>query len=625
MTEQEREVADKGRCYCMKNDLERLNKTVENADLIKILIERGRFFKDIIDNIPSLILVKDAETLKFCCVNRAAEKMLGYSLTELEGKTVHEIFPQAEAELLSKQDIEVLTTAKSMEFREEKITTKRFGQKIIRSKKIPLLDEDGLVRHILVTAEDLTEQKMVEAALLKTQNELQRRNKELWELSLLDGLTKIANRRNLDAVFDKEWRRAQRMGLSLAFIMLDIDQFKNYNDAYGHQAGDECLKKIAQELKAVGKRDTDLAARFGGEEFALVLPDTGIEAAAELAEELRVNIEALKIRHEKSSVSNVVTASLGVAAIVPSRKLKSAEFIAAVDLALYQAKREGRNRIKIAEDLTLVPLSAEDKKRNIAIERKIIFGINPFLSPRFIWENYVPILKEVAQEIGFEAQINIVSDYDALGLALLSGTIDIGWFSPLAYVMTKIKGEIIPLVTPVVNRESSYEGYIIARKDLGVNSLDDLQGLRFGFVDPQSASGYLYPASRLSEQGLTPERFFSEMVFLGNHQRVINAVLEGVVDAGATYSEAIDNAALRGVRLDEIIIVEKSKPIPKDAIAARGNLGEDIIKKVKQSFINVSENDARYAEFMKNTAINGFVEANDAEYEGLRTILKANE
>lgn len=251
-------------------------------------------------------------------------------------------------------------------------------------------------------------------------------------------------------------------------------------------------------------------------------------------------------------------------------------------------------------------------------DQEIVFGVNPFLAPRFIKENYVPILEAVAYHVGLKARVIIVSDYEALGKALLKGTIDVGWFSPLAYVSAKAKGNILPLVTPVVNNTAFYHGYIIARKDREFTSIDDLKGKRFGFVDPQSASGYLFPKTLLTSMGKDPDTFFSESLFLTSHYRVIDGVLDGTVDAGATYSEALDSAKGRGTPLEQISILFESDPIPKDAIAARRNLNPALAEKLKEAFLSIKDQDMRYGIFMKNTSINGFIEAQDAAYDILR-------
>ncbi|MDR3563339.1 MAG: diguanylate cyclase [Negativicutes bacterium] len=180
--------------------------------------------------------------------------------------------------------------------------------------------------------------------------ELQAVNEELKRLSLVDGMTGLANRRYFDDYLQHEWRSAQRRKKPLAMIMGDVDFFKNYNDIYGHQFGDECLKSIAAALRNGVERSTDLVARYGGEEFAIILPDTDAQGALFLAEKLRSEIEALGMEHRQSPEGHV-TISLGVAAIVPNKKSGPMGLITAADMSLYQAKQAGRNCVKLAESL----------------------------------------------------------------------------------------------------------------------------------------------------------------------------------------------------------------------------------------------------------------------------------
>ncbi len=169
-------------------------------------------------------------------------------------------------------------------------------------------------------------------------------NLELQRLSNLDGLTGIANRRLFEEFLGQEWQRAVRQREPLTLIMIDVDHFKFYNDTYGHQAGDDCLRRLADVLKANVKRTTDFVARYGGEEFIVVLPDTGADGAAEVAERLRAAVAALAIPHSASPVSDVVTVSLGTATVLPGPGGSPADIVAMADQAMYRAKQQGRNR-----------------------------------------------------------------------------------------------------------------------------------------------------------------------------------------------------------------------------------------------------------------------------------------
>lgn len=247
---------------------------------------------------------------------------------------------------------------------------------------------------------------------------------------------------------------------------------------------------------------------------------------------------------------------------------------------------------------------------------EIIFAVNPFTAPSKIKETYVPILESVAAKCGLKGRCVIVSDYEALGNALAGGTADVGWFSPAAYVSAKNNADITPLVTPKVNNATSYTGYIIAKKGSGLKSLEDLGGVSFGFVDKKSASGYVYPKAALVEAGKNPDTYFGSTRFMGSHNKVIEAVLNGEIQAGATYSEAFDAAGPAAANGLDIIFM--TDPIPKDAIAAAPGMSADVIAKLKNAFEATVEGNAQCGNAMKGAKINGFVAAEDSNYDVVR-------
>jgi diguanylate cyclase (GGDEF)-like protein len=177
-----------------------------------------------------------------------------------------------------------------------------------------------------------------------TNAQLASANVELERLARFDGLTGIPNRREFDARLDAEWRRMGREGKPLALIIGDVDHFKQYNDTYGHQAGDECLVKVAKAIHGAARRPTDLAARYGGEEFALILADTDGKGAAFVAQTVCDLVRRLEVPHCNSSASEHVTLSLGVAVVLPGAGAGPKSLIEMADKALYNAKESGRNR-----------------------------------------------------------------------------------------------------------------------------------------------------------------------------------------------------------------------------------------------------------------------------------------
>ncbi len=173
---------------------------------------------------------------------------------------------------------------------------------------------------------------------------LQEANAKLERLVNLDGLTQLANRRCFDEYLEQEWQRLARERQPLSLIMCDIDFFKNYNDTYGHIAGDDCLRKVSLLIKQSVRRPADLAARYGGEEFVLVLPNTDIEGSIQVAEVIRQKLLDLKLPHEDSAVSKFVTLSMGVTSLIPKLDSQPSVLLTSADYALYRAKELGRNQ-----------------------------------------------------------------------------------------------------------------------------------------------------------------------------------------------------------------------------------------------------------------------------------------
>jgi two-component system chemotaxis family response regulator WspR len=175
--------------------------------------------------------------------------------------------------------------------------------------------------------------------------QLEEQNAVLARLSQQDGLTGIGNRRRFDDSLTGEWRRCARETAPLSLVLIDVDMFKKYNDHYGHQAGDDCLRKVAHTLRDCAQRPGDVVARYGGEEFVVLLPGTDAAGAAFVAEQLRQRVVDLALPHEASAVSSIVTISLGVATCVPSLDVQATSLVGTADANLYEAKRSGRNRL----------------------------------------------------------------------------------------------------------------------------------------------------------------------------------------------------------------------------------------------------------------------------------------
>lgn len=199
------------------------------------------------------------------------------------------------------------------------------------------------LRDEITTANQLLEEKV----RLRTA-ELEAANLRLEILSTTDSLTGLANRRSFDLAWEVEWQRANRQGLPLAMAMVDVDQFKVYNDHYGHQAGDLCLKAVADTLRGAVQRSGELVARYGGEEFVVILPGlSGAEACA-VMEKIRATLQLQRWPHAKATASGIVTISVGVASCVPQLGQRPAGLLQAADAAMYRAKAQGRNQVVLA-------------------------------------------------------------------------------------------------------------------------------------------------------------------------------------------------------------------------------------------------------------------------------------
>ncbi|SDZ96526.1 PAS domain S-box-containing protein/diguanylate cyclase (GGDEF) domain-containing protein [Desulfuromusa kysingii] len=197
----------------------------------------------------------------------------------------------------------------------------------------PLIMIDGSPG-IVAQFKDITSRKQVQEALEKMVH--------------IDGLTQIANRRCFDDTLAKEWLRLKRSGQPVSLLLCDIDYFKKFNDHYGHQAGDDCLRDVAAALAGSVLRPADLAARYGGEEFVLLLPEVALEGAMKVAERVLEAVSALQIPHRNSEVGSTVSISIGAATLIPIDKYQPETLISLADGALYRAKEQGRNRFCLA-------------------------------------------------------------------------------------------------------------------------------------------------------------------------------------------------------------------------------------------------------------------------------------
>lgn len=217
------------------------------------------------------------------------------------------------------------------------------------TKNVSEIEIKARISSALNLRKEIKKRNAREKELKKTARKLKAANKKLEEMASQDGLTNLANRRLFDKIIKKEWQQAQKRNNCLGLIMLDIDYFKRYNDYYGHQTGDDCLKELAAVMKEVISPEKDLAARYGGEEFAIILPESNLRKIEAVTKKLQAKIDNLKIEHPDSPIANYVTVSIGGVVTRPQRNESFEQLIEKTDDLLYKAKKNGRNQIKIEE------------------------------------------------------------------------------------------------------------------------------------------------------------------------------------------------------------------------------------------------------------------------------------
>jgi len=301
--------------------------------------------------IEGILIFDENHNITFANTNMALT--LGYTVDEMIGKSYTCFFSQSQSDIDAYQDYLIKNRDGAVY---ECCMKRKDGQYhwfLISVKAI--MDDTGDFDGFFAMLTDINERKKMELLLEES-------NRQLTELSNKDGLTGIANRRFFDARLEHEYSRLKRSNSKLSIIIFDVDNFKEYNDYYGHVMGDMCLREIAKVAESSINSPVDLMARYGGEEFACILPDTDIQSAVKIAEQIRSKIHQLKIEHKKSNVSDYVTASFGVTTVKYSSERGLADIIAIADKMLYKAKECGRNVIEYspAEELELSDLVIEE-------------------------------------------------------------------------------------------------------------------------------------------------------------------------------------------------------------------------------------------------------------------------
>lgn len=258
-----------------------------------------------------------------------------------------------------------------------------------------------------------------------------------------------------------------------------------------------------------------------------------------------------------------------------------------------------------------------------AAAQELKFGFTPVLSEADMRAEFEPLMTYLSDAIGQKVVLYIAKNYGDLRTQMEAGAVDIGSFSPFAYVDAARGGKIRIIAQSILDGSATYRGIIVARKDSGLKKVADLEGKRFAFVDPKSASGYVYPRAMLVEKGVTPERYFKETIFAGGHDKVIAAVLEGRVDAGAIYDGALGVEKTKGVPTENLVTLASTDPIPHDAIAVRIGMDEALAKKIQAALVDLDKSEAgRRVIANSKKKLTGHVIAEDSLFDVVRRTAK---
>lgn len=300
-----------------------------------------KYYKLLAENSTDLISTHELDG-KFKYVSPSSKTILDYEPEELVGKNPYEFYHPDDLKQITESHDTVKDTTD--EFVVEYRFRRKNGKYVWLETTSKRMSGLGIGNNELIcSTRDVDLRKQLENDLIEKNNRLKR-------ISNMDGLTEIFNRRYFDTMLEEEWEKAIENNTSLALIMFDIDYFKFYNDTYGHQQGDECIKEIAHVGKTVLNRPHDLIARYGGEEFAVILPQTCKNGAMKVAETIRKSVQVLAIPHVNSKVKPIVTVSVGVATVEPTRDMNHLQLVVDADDALYKAKKDGRNRVQFYEE-----------------------------------------------------------------------------------------------------------------------------------------------------------------------------------------------------------------------------------------------------------------------------------
>lgn len=466
----------------------------------------------------------------------------------------------------------------------------------------------------------------VETALEQVTSEIDKSSGEveiLLELTekvkdFVDFIKHIAQQTNLLALNAAiEAARAGEAGRGFSVVAAEIRKLAERSKDKAHEIH-ETAERIDEGISKACQISKDGALSLKNLKSKMQLGKDVMDGAVAVFEDISQLNSKLLDSSEKQAKSTQYLANIFTS--FSEKTASTADSTVKVAFLIKDQEKQNEQLLKIADNLVDKVYSLQKQSTSLKNKDEIIFGINPALSPEIIKSMYLPVINKVCKKIGLIPRVLVATNYDALSNSLIDGIVDIGWFSPLAYVNAKNKAAVIPLVTPIVNGAPNYLGFIITKRESGITDLKDVKGERMAFVDPKSASGYAYPRLLLKKAGINPEEDLKEQIFLGTHSNVVEAVISGSVKVGATYSEAIEDAKNRGLDVDKLIYLAETDPIPKDCIAARPHFDEKICQNLKDAFIEYK--DIGVQNKRQGSTINGFVAAIDENYDIIREVIR---
>jgi phosphonate transport system substrate-binding protein len=286
--------------------------------------------------------------------------------------------------------------------------------------------------------------------------------------------------------------------------------------------------------------------------------------------------------------------------------------------------------VRAPEPGPLIPEDGEPSASYLeltGVPNPLVIGLLPVFASDQMVRQYSPLASYLGKQLDTTVELRLTESYDEMLLLVEKGGVDLAQLSPFVYVTAKEKSPDIELIaTNIAEGSSTYSGFIVARADLDIDGIDELKGLRFGFVDEHSASGYLYPSAFLISGGLKPERDFREIVFTVRHDALMNHLVAGRIDAGATFSGALLNAEDQGLDTEQIEIVAKTGRIPYDAWVARAAMHPSVVAKLQSSLLALSTRDRMGRRILGPLrSINAFAPITDAHYDQVRAVKSALE